>query len=136
LSASLAEIVSRGHEVFARTGEPLWADWSPDFVWDMSTFRGWPEDQQYVGREGFERFVRNWVKPFEDWQLEVDELIETGDKVVCTLRQRGIVKGSGVEVTMALANVWTFRDGKIVRVQLYADADEAFEAVGIRDRAG
>jgi hypothetical protein len=48
MSAEDLEIMRRGYESFIATGELV----DPQFVWDMSTFRGWPERQAYEGSEG------------------------------------------------------------------------------------
>ncbi len=39
----------------------------------------------------------------------------------------------GMEVTARFTSLWTFRDGKIVRVTLYQERHEALEAVGLRE---
>jgi hypothetical protein len=44
------EVFRRGWKHFRATGDLLSEIVDPDFVWDMSTFRGWPEQQTYQGR--------------------------------------------------------------------------------------
>ena len=44
-------IVRQGLEHFRKTGDFLDEDFAPEFVWDMSTFRGWPEQKTYEGIE-------------------------------------------------------------------------------------
>ena len=124
------EIVRRGYEALTRSGEPRYENWHPDFVWDMSTFRGWPEDPEYVGTEGYERFMRDWLEPFEHWNLEPEEYVDAGERVAVIVHQRGRAKSSGATVEMRFGQVWTFRDGKVARSQLYADPNEALAAVG------
>jgi ketosteroid isomerase-like protein len=34
---------------------------------------------------------------------------------------------------MRFAQVWTFRDGRIARLEMYADRDDALEAAGLRE---
>jgi ketosteroid isomerase-like protein len=131
VSAENVELVRRGYEHLIKTGEPLYENWDPDLLWDMSTFRGWPEDQTYQGREGYERFMRNWLEPFDDWHLDVERFVDADDKVVVIQRQRGTSKSTGVEVDMRFAQVWTLRGGKVIRVELYADPEEALEAAGV-----
>jgi ketosteroid isomerase-like protein len=133
MSAENVDVIRRGYEHLRETGEPLSENWHPDFVWDMSTFRGWPEEQTYLGREGYERFMRNWLEPFDDWHLDVERYVDAGDQVVVIQRQRGTSKSSGVEVDMRFAQVWTVRNGKQVRVELYADPDEALAAAGVTE---
>jgi ketosteroid isomerase-like protein len=40
---------------------------------------------------------------------------------------------SGVAVEMLFAQVWTIRDGKETRMQMYADPAEALKAVGLAE---
>ena len=40
-------------------------------------------------------------------------------------------RASGLEVDMHFAQVWTVRDGKQTRMEMYADPAEALEAVGL-----
>jgi hypothetical protein len=47
VSRENVEIVSRGWEHFVATGELSEGSFAPDFVLDMSKFRGWPEQHVY-----------------------------------------------------------------------------------------
>jgi ketosteroid isomerase-like protein len=49
------------------------------------------------------------------------------------VRQRGLSKVTGVPVEMRLAHVITYQDGKAIRNEMYASADEALEAAGLRE---
>jgi ketosteroid isomerase-like protein len=75
----------------------------------------------------------DWLEPWDDFELEVEEYHDAGDKVVTVLRQRGSSKTRGVSVDMDFAHVITFRDGKQARIQMYANRDEAFEAAGLSE---
>ena len=125
------EIVRAAYESFQDTGEFAGQFVTPDFVWDMSKFRGWPEQQIYEGIEGARRFLREWLDAWEDWELEVDAYHEAGEKVVVVVRQHGRSKASGLPVNMRFAQVWTVRDGKETRMEMYADPAEAMAAVGL-----
>jgi hypothetical protein len=37
---------------------------TPDVVWDMGTFRGWPDVPEYMGTEGFNEFFAKWTGPY------------------------------------------------------------------------
>jgi len=130
VSQENVEIVRSGYERFAATGQFAGDIVTPDFVWDMSKFAGWPESPYYTGVEGARRFLREWTEPFDDWQLEVETLHDAGDEVVAVLRQRARSKLTGMPVDMHFAQVWTIRDGKRMRVTLYAEPAEALKAVG------
>jgi ketosteroid isomerase-like protein len=133
MSHQNVEIVRRGYEQFAATGE-LDADVaSPDFVWDMSNFHGWPEKQTYEGVEGARSFLEEWVSAWDDWELEIDALLDAGDRVVALVRQHGRSKAAGMPVDMSFAQVWTVRDGKQARMEMYSDRAEALEAAGLTE---
>ena len=131
MSAENVEIVRRGYEEFLATGEPVEQLMAPEFVWDMSTFHNWPERQTYEGATGTREFLADWVAAWEDWGLEVKDLVDAGDHVVAIVHQSGRSKTTGLEVDMDFAQVWTLQDGKQTRMRMYADPDEALRAVGL-----
>ena len=53
----MSRSLRRGYEHLAATGELLDENYDPEFVWDMSTFRNWPERQTYEGIEGAREFL-------------------------------------------------------------------------------
>jgi ketosteroid isomerase-like protein len=132
MSAENVEIVRRGYEEFLATGQPVERLMAPEFVWDMSTFHGWPERQAYEGAEGAREFLNDWVSAWEDWRLEMRELVDAGDDVVAIVHQSGRSKATGLEVDMDFAQVWTMKDGKQTRMRKYADPEEALRAAGLR----
>jgi ketosteroid isomerase-like protein len=132
MSQANVEIVRDGYEAFRARGEFAEELVAPDFVWDMSTFRGWPEQQIYEGPQGARSFLTNWADAWEDWQMEVEALHDAGDRVVAVVRQRGRSKTTGLPVDMCFAMVWTVRDGKNTRMEMYADPAEAIEAVRLQ----
>jgi ketosteroid isomerase-like protein len=104
----------------------------PEFVWDMSTFREWPEQQTYDGLEGARKFLADWQEVWDEWEVETEEVLEAGDdKVVAILRQWGRSSATGATSEMHFAQVWTFKNGLQVRMQMYASPAEALDAVGI-----
>jgi ketosteroid isomerase-like protein len=133
MSQENVEIVRRGYEYFRATGELRPEIVHPDFVWDMSMFRGWPEQHTYLGRDGAMQFLADWTESWEEWELQLEELRDAGDRVVAILRQRGRSKATGLPGEMHFAQVWTLRDGKQFRMEMYASPGEAFEAVGLRE---
>ena len=133
MSQENVEFVRYRYERFAITGRFVEDTVTPDFAWDMSHFHGWPEQQVYEGVEGANAFLTAWTAAWDDWELEVDALHDAGDKVVAILRQRGRSKAGGILVEMSLAQVWTIRDGKQARSEMYSDTNEAFKSVGLAE---
>jgi ketosteroid isomerase-like protein len=133
VSQENVEIVRRGFEHFRATGGPLTDILAPDFVWDMSTFRGWPEKQTYVGAEGMRQFLGDWTSAFDNWRIKVEALHDAGEQVVVVCRQSGRSKVTGMPVDMCLAQVFTLRDGLQTRMEMYADPADALKAVGLEE---
>jgi ketosteroid isomerase-like protein len=134
MSQENVEAIRRRFEEFAATQDFAAENFHADFVWDMSTFRGWPEQQTYAGVEGARAFVAEWLEAWDDWELEPEEYIDAGgDRVVTIVRQRGRSKTSGATTEMHLGQVWTLKDGLSIRMQMYASPAEALEAVGLRE---
>lgn len=120
-----------GFEHFEATGDFLVETLHPEFVWDMSNFRGWPEQRTYPGLEGGRQFIRDWLDAWDDWELNVEALHDAGDRVVAIVRQHGRAKATGLPVDMTFAQVFTIRDGMQARMEMYADPDEGLEAAGL-----
>jgi ketosteroid isomerase-like protein len=129
MSRDNVEVVREGLEVFSATGELRPERFHPEFVWDMSTFRGWPEQQTYDGIEGARKFLADWLEVWDDWEVEAEQVLDAGnDRVVSILRQQGRSKATGVTSEMHFAQVWTFKDGLQIRMEMYASGAEALEA--------
>ena len=133
MSQQNVDIVLRGFAHFRDTGEMLPEILAPDFVWDMSTFSGWPEQRTYEGADGTRRFLRDWTSAFDDWRITVEAIHDTGEQVVAVCRQSGRAKATGVPVNMRLAQVFTLRDGLQTRMEMYADVAQALKAVGLEE---
>ncbi|HWG08681.1 MAG TPA: nuclear transport factor 2 family protein [Solirubrobacteraceae bacterium] len=134
MSRENVEIVRRVYAHRQATGDILTDFIAPEYVWDMSHFRGWPEQQTYAGIDGARRFIREWTDAFDDWAIEVIAIHDAGDdRVVGVIQQRGRSKSTGLPVDMRLGQVFTIRDGKQVRMEMYDDPDDALKAVGLAE---
>jgi ketosteroid isomerase-like protein len=89
------------------------------------------ERQVYVGAQGADDFFAEWGSAWDDWEVEIEALHDLGDKVPAIVKQRGRSKLSGIPAEMQIAHVWTFRDRKYTRMEMYADPAEALKAVGL-----
>jgi ketosteroid isomerase-like protein len=131
MSRENVDLLRRGYEYVERTGEFLPEAAHRDFVWDTTTFRGGMRPERCVGVDEANRWLAEWLEGFEHWSVDVEEVFDAGDRVVAIVRQRASAKHGGPEVEMRFAQVCTFRDGLVVRVELYADRAEALEAAGL-----
>jgi ketosteroid isomerase-like protein len=127
MSQENVEIIRRGYGHFMATGE---VRAHADLVWDVSHL-GWPDQQIYAGAEGANRFNAEWADSWDDWEMEAEDYLDAGERVVVILTQRGRSKTTGIPVEMRFAQVWTLRDGQGIRMEMYASVEEALEAVGL-----
>jgi ketosteroid isomerase-like protein len=114
--------------------EALVAECDPAVEWEEQFIPG--VDPLYRGHEGVRRW---WSAVIEDvgevlgsLEARIVEVRETGDTVIGSLRLEGVGASSGVRVPMHVHMVATFRDGKVVRRQVFTTGAEALEAVGRR----
>jgi ketosteroid isomerase-like protein len=61
------------------------------------------------------------------------EFIDAGPSVVVVVHEHGRGKGSGIPVERQHFQLWTFRRGRIVRWEAFADKAQALEAAGLRE---
>jgi ketosteroid isomerase-like protein len=97
--------------------EASFGDVSEDFEWVVP---GHPEGSVRHGPEGAVAFFRDWLDAWEDVEV----------LAVTLHRARG--RGSGVPVELRFAQLWTVRDGRRVRMVLFADVEKGFAAAGLR----
>ena len=132
------EIVRRAYEKFSQQGpgeELIHAYFAPDIVFDVSP-TGIPGLGTYRGYEGVLSFFDDWFGafPFEEWEQEVEEIIDCGrDRVLALACQRGRGSRSGASAELEFAQLYTLRDGKFVRVDTYVDHSDALEAAGLSE---
>jgi ketosteroid isomerase-like protein len=87
------------------------------------------EASPYRGFAGIRRYFREIDASWEEWRVEVEQLLPTPDGcvvIVMSTHLRG--KGSGVPFTQHVANIWEFKDEKLWRATLYRDPAEAMRA--------
>jgi ketosteroid isomerase-like protein len=133
MSQENVEVVRLGNEWFRTHGSFPTHLTVADFVWDMTHFRGWPERSTYEGIEGVQSFLAEWGSTWDDWRIETQALHDAGEKVVAIVKQHGRSKLTGMPLEMTFAMVWTIREGKEARMEMYSDPSEAFAAVGLEE---
>lgn len=94
-----------------------------------------PEESSYFGYEGIRNYLQSWVDNFENFKLEIMELIDAGEQVFVVVRVSGQGKQSGEEVSSPLhALVVRFEDGKILGMTMFMSRDAALGAAGLSEQ--
>ena len=132
MSEENLEIVRSIYEaVNRRDWDAAFRDRAPDVEYTTPP-RG-PTAGTYRGREELRGLREEISTPFETWNYEPEELIESGDQVVVVVKARMRPRGSSAEIELRNGNLWTIRDGMVVSMRLFAKPEEALEAAGLRE---
>jgi ketosteroid isomerase-like protein len=93
---------------------------------------GFIEGGKMTGRDRIQRFFE---RLHEVWKpgdaVALGELREVGDIVMFSFRWRAIGDLSGIETSSEWIAVDTFRDGLVVRMQIFSERAEALDAAGL-----
>jgi ketosteroid isomerase-like protein len=87
-----------------------------------------PEPAVFRGYEGAREGWGAWLREWDDVRVAAQEFIELGPLVLVDVLVHGRGKGSGLEIAEPGANLWTFRDGRAVRIEVFADRAAARRA--------
>jgi ketosteroid isomerase-like protein len=94
----------------------------------------YPEGAQvFRGRAGVMRWVESTREVWDEWRFERERFLEAGDQVVVLIRVVARGGSSGVSLDRKTAHLWTLRDGRLTRCEVYLDRSAALEAVRLRE---
>ena len=87
------------------------------------------------GHQALRAFLEGYIESFEAFRMEPEEIIDAGDRVLVFLRVLGRGRGSGIDVEVRPAHLWTLRDGKAVRIETFPEGlkGAALEAAGLSE---
>ena len=133
MSEENVETLRRGLDAFNRRDKTAWlAACDPEC--DNYPPREWPENAPIRGGEAIWDFFVEAVSAWEDGSFEWGELIDAGtDKIVANQVREMRGKASGASVAWSYWVVFTFRSGKILRWEWFADRAEALGAAGLEE---
>jgi len=90
-------------------------------------------DRVYEGVPGLQEFLSDMRDIWEDYVLDVQEVVDLGERVVGVMRMSGRGVGSGVPVAQEVATLWTFHGQKAIHAKAFPSRAEALEAVALRE---
>ncbi len=133
MSRENVDAALKGLDAFNRRDKAAWLAVNDPEV-EAVPPRDWPESDPIRGREAVWDFYVENVEAFREGVLESTELIEVGhDKVVGHVQGEMQGKTSGASVAFDLWTVGTYRDGQALRVEWFAEREQALAAVGLRE---
>jgi len=87
--------------------------------------------ETYHGPVGVLEAMESWSEPYEEMTNELQRIVGSGDCLVAIHRFRARARHTGIEFDQPTAYVYTFRDGKIIRIQGFWDPAEALAVAGL-----
>jgi ketosteroid isomerase-like protein len=132
MSQENVEFVRRMLDQAEDDPEAMYECLADDVEWEASELE-LPGRATYHGPEGVREFFRDWVGAFEAWGYEAEEFIDAADATVVQIHQWGRGKGSGVAVDNRFWQVWTVRNGKVIRATHHFQKARALKAAGLSE---
>jgi ketosteroid isomerase-like protein len=87
----------------------------------------------YVGVEGLRRQRRHMEEIWEDLRWDPERFIEAEVAILVLLTLSGVAKQSRAPVSAQVAHLWTLREGRVSRLEVYLDRGEALAAAGLSE---
>jgi ketosteroid isomerase-like protein len=110
-------------------GRPL----GPDLLADDAEWVNPPDAVEPGTRSGAAAFNDAIATVFATWddvRFDTDRVIGDGDRVVALGVLHGHMHASGMEIDSPHGQIWTFRDGRVTRMQWFNSRADTMRAAG------
>ena len=88
----------------------------------------------YDGPNGIRRFFTDIADASPDFKIVIESLEAVGpDRVLGFMRVTGTGRASGIPIENATGNVYDITDGRIQRIRVFFDRNQALEAAGLEE---
>lgn len=104
---------------------------APDIVWNEAENFPLADRNPYIGPQAVvEGIFARLGDHIDDFGVEIDRFVASGDGVVMEGRYIGTAKMTGQPINPQIAHVWTVRDGRIAAYQQHVDTLAVARATG------
>ena len=131
MARSNSQIVLHTLEVFNASGTAAALDTADPAV-VMHAAPEWPGEKLHEGRESCLAFLDDFLSAFDEYRWDVDEVRETGDRVLTLVHHSGRTGGSWIR--QEFGAIWRIQDAGVVEAWFFFSWDDALAAAGL-DRA-
>ena len=88
----------------------------------------------YDGPNGIRRFFTDIADASPDFKIGIESLEAVGlDRVLGLMSITGTGRASGIPIENATGNIYDLANGKIKRIRIFFDREQALEAAGVGD---
>jgi len=112
LSREMAEAIDEDIEVEFRISSPL------------------IEGTRFVGLQGWTELWRQWLGAWDEYSLTCSNYEAIEDHVIVDVVHHGRGRSSGMEVELTQAQLWTLREGRVIRQIIFDSRSDALGAIG------
>jgi ketosteroid isomerase-like protein len=86
-----------------------------------------------LGVESFNDAIANIFAAWEHARFDIERVFDHGDDVVALGQVHGRGHAAGIEVDRPHGEIWTFRDGIVIRMRWFHSHRQTLEAVGLSE---
>ena len=134
MSQENVEILRQGYEALSRGDvDAVLEICDPDVEFHLP--EGGINTGTLRGHRALKEFLEGYIDAFEPFRMEPERFLEADDQVVVVLRVVGRGRGSGLEVDVRPAHLWTMDSGRAVRIQAFTESEHgaALDAAGLSE---
>jgi ketosteroid isomerase-like protein len=133
MSQADIETLRAGYEAISQGDrEGVFAAAHPDL--ELKTADRAPNAGTYRGVEEVRRFFDDLFEPFDEVVAEPQKFVERGDRIAVLVLVRLRPSGSSAFLENRIGHLWTFRDGKAVRFEIFPEREKVLEAIGLSEQ--
>jgi ketosteroid isomerase-like protein len=92
-----------------------------------------PDPGEYRGLERIRYYMTHFLSAWESLTITPKSFMEAGDDAILVrVDQTGLGAGSGIETTLDYFHLWSFRGGKVTRLESILREAKALHAAGLK----
>ncbi|HEY6778160.1 MAG TPA: nuclear transport factor 2 family protein [Thermoleophilaceae bacterium] len=131
MSRQNVEFLRLGYEALHRGDTEAFEAMSRERLDPDFTFHSHWAGRVFRGIAGTQEWMSDVRETWDDYDQEIEDIVDLGDDVLVVGRASARGAGSGVPVTQEFAVVWTFEGERAVRARSFPSRAEAEQTVEI-----
>jgi ketosteroid isomerase-like protein len=107
--------------------------YAQDVEWDFSAYQLVDLPTTGQGRDNLMGVFAKYFSGWRHYEPEVREVIDAGEHVVTAIHETVGLPDSDVNLERDVFQVWTLREGRVIRFAWFRFRDEALKAAGLSE---
>jgi ketosteroid isomerase-like protein len=133
LRAPDLELVARSWTAWAeRDMDSITATWDPEIEWDLTRYEEAPPGTVARGIDEVMGMMVAWLATWRSYEVMPESFEQAGEgEVLVMVRRRARTRGTDSPADRLAAQLWTLRDGRVLRIRSFSDVAEARRVAGL-----